>query len=365
MDLTIAKSDLLPLVSRCQGAISPKSPHPALANVWISVNGGALDVSATDNFIGASSVVDLEESSKADAIGIHGRDLLDRIKALPDGGVRLQTKKGAVLVSATKGVRSFSLPYMPESERPTIAKPTGDDAFDVPACVLSDLIDRTHYAIATDETRAHVNSAMVETFGSSLRVVATNGHMLATSYATIDNAPTKFGPILVPLKAVTEIRKLLASVEPSAAVAVSLSAGRDTAFFTVGGSVLSVRLVDAQFPPWEQVIPKDQASKAKVSRGEFSDAVRAVAVASEKGKAAITLDFKADTLAIRAGADAFDQIPCSLSGDGVSIGVNYSYILNVVDSVACEDVELSFGGELDPIVITAPYFVAVVMPMRV
>ena len=365
MDLTIAKSELLPMVARCQGAISPKSPMPAFANVWISVNGGTIDVSATDGYLGASSGADLTESSKPDTIGVHGRDLLERVKALPDGGIRVQTKKSSVLLSAMKGSRSFTLPCMSELDKPSI-----DDAPDVggviiPAATLSTLIDRTHYAISTDTQRAHVNSAMIEIVDGVIRVVTTNGHMLATATAKLDTSPADMAPILVPLAAVSELRKLLANVAPTDSIRLVASTDKRTAFFSTGGVVFSTRLVDAQFPPWRQVIPSEHASLVTVTRAALADAVRAVAVASEKGKAAVSLDFKSGTIEIRAGGDAFDSVPCELDGKPLSVGVNYGYVLSVLDALDSDEVGFKLGSELDPIVVNAPDFVAVVMPMRV
>lgn len=378
MEIVVAKKDLLRLVARCQGVADRKSAMPALSNVLLTAEGNVLRVSATDMYLGLTGQTSAEVAT-AGAIAVQARDLHDRIKAMPEGPISLTSAGGGqAVIKAAGSPRRFTVPSIPGTDFPVLPQPDpAAPQLTLPVELLSKLIARTHFSISTDETRAHVNSALFEWAGDRVRVVTTDGHRLSKMEATVDGVSAT-ATMLIPLKAINELRRLAddarADGKESDAL-VSIRQSGPNAFFDIGGMRFSVKLVDAQFPPYQQVIPKSTDRTVRAPRKAFSDALDAVRIAASERTGGVKLTTTNGLLRITSESPesgyGFDEIPVDFSGADLTIGFNAKYFLDVLGALEDEEVLLGVSGELDPAIIRPATesdkesFVAVVMPMRI
>jgi DNA polymerase-3 subunit beta len=386
MDLVIAKKDLLRLSSRCQGVADKKSAMPALSNILLAAEGNVLHVSATDMYLSVTGQATAEVAT-AGTVAVSARDLHERVKAMPEGPLHISTSSGAqTTIKAVGSPRRFTLRGIPGSDFPSLPAPDATaPSLSVPVELLGRLIARTHFSISTDETRPHVNSALFEWDGDRVRVVTTDGHRLSKAEATVAGAAK--ATMLIPLKAVAELRRLADDAKTERAEAesrkdpkpelgtVRISQSGPHAFFDVAGMRFGVKLVDAQFPPYQQVIPKVTERTIRASRKAFADALDAVRIAASDRTGGVKLTTTNGALRITSespeSGNGFDEIPVDYSGPDLTIGFNAKYFLDVLGSIDDEEVLLNVSGELDPAVLrpasesTQESYLAVVMPMKI
>jgi DNA polymerase-3 subunit beta len=376
MDLVIAKKDLLRLVNRCQGVADKKSAMPALANVLLAAEGNTLRVAATDLYLGVTGQVSAEVKT-AGSVAVPAKDLLERIKAMPDGPIQLTTTEGAqTTIKAVGSPRRYTLPGIPGGEFPQLPAPTPDaPRLELPVDLLGMLITRTYFSISTDETRAHVNSALFEWSGDRVRMVSTDGHRLSKMEATVAGSSAT-ATMLIPLKAIAELRRLADEARAEKdAPSVSISQSGPNAFFSIAGMQFSVKLVDAQFPPYQQVIPSVTERSVHAPRLAFADALKAISLAASDRTGGVKLTIAPNTVRITSespdSGNAFDELTVDYTGPEVTIGFNAKYFLDVINAIDEEEVVLGISGELDPAVLrpgseSAQHnYVAVIMPMRI
>ncbi|MDC0683770.1 MULTISPECIES: DNA polymerase III subunit beta [Sorangium] len=376
MDLVIPKKDLLRLVARCQGVADKKSAMPALANVLLAAEGNAVRVAATDLYLGVTGQTHADIKTGG-TVAVPARDLLERVKAMPDGPIQITTTEGAhTSLKAVGSPRRYTLPGLPGSEFPQLPAPAQDaPSLELPVEQLALLITRTHFSISTDETRAHVNSALFEWAGDRVRMVTTDGHRLSKMEATVSGSSAT-ATMLIPLKAITELRRLAeeARAEKETPM-VAITQSGPNAFFNIAGMQFSVKLVDAQFPPYQQVIPSVTERSVRAPRVAFAEALRAIALAANDRTGGVKLSIAPGTLRITSESPdtgaGFDEVAVDYSGPEVTIGFNAKYFLDVLASIDDEEVILGISGELDPAVIrpgsesNQQSYVAVIMPMRI
>lgn len=392
MDVTVAKKDLLRFVARAQAIADKKSTMPVLSNVLLEAVGKTgLSVSATDLYLSIAGTV-AAEVRKGGSVAVPARDLLERVKAMPDGPLQLTSEAGGATVLRGAGTaRRYTLRSQAAAEFPKLPRPA-DDAprFELGAGVLSGLIGHTQFSISPDDTRPNLNSALFEWQGDRVRMVTTDGHRLSKAEMTVAPAPAD-ATLLLPLKAVVELRRMAeeagaevkeggkAEAKDAAASPgrpVMLTASGPNAFFEVGGALFGVKLVDAQFPSYQQVIPQQSERSARVPRLAFADALRAVSLAASERTGGVKLTLSKGLMRITSespeSGDGLDEIAVDYAGKDVTIGFNAKYFLDVLNAMDDEDeVVLGFSGELDPAVLRPAserpdrQYIAVIMPMRI
>jgi DNA polymerase III subunit beta len=376
MDLVIPKRDLLRLLARCQGVADKKSAMPALANVLLAAEGNTLRVSATDLYLSVTGHAAAEVAT-AGAVALPAKDLLERVKYMPDGPVQLLTADNAqTTIKALGSPRRYTLHGIPGGEFPALPKPAPDaPSLLLPVELLSLLISRTHFSISSDETRPHVNSGLFEWVGDRVRLVSTDGHRLSKMEATVSGSSAT-ATMLIPLKAISELRRLADEARSEkAATMTTITQSGPNAFFEIAGVTFSVKLVDAQFPPYQQVIPALSERSVRAPRLPLADALRAVALAASDRTGGVKISVAPGTLRITSespeSGNGFDELPVDYDGPELTIGFNAKYFLDVLGAIDDDHVTLGVSGELDPAVVRPgtespdQSYVAVVMPMRI
>ena len=378
MDVTLPKKDLLRLFGRTQGVADKKSTMPILSNVLVTADKeGVLRASATDLFMAVTTTSPAEVKSTG-TVAVPAKELVERVKAMPEGPVQISSTEGAtVLIKAVGAKREFRLRGMPGEDFPALPKPDAKATeITIAAPTLADLIGRTHFSISADETRPHLNSALFEWDGDVIRMVTTDGHRLSKYEVAADGGQKASFSLLVPLKGIVELRRLCDELKSDKGGAegapLKLLRGGPNVFFSTADSTLAIKLVDAQFPPYQQVIPQRTESGVRVSRATLVDVLRAMSVAASERTGSVKLGLTKGTMRVTSenpdSGDALDEVPVDYSGADMTIGFNVRYILDALGALDEDEIKLGLSGELDPVMIepiSSRRYVAIVMPMRI
>jgi DNA polymerase-3 subunit beta len=381
MELTVTKRDLLRLVTRMQGVAERKSTMPVLSNVLLSVDGpSALRIAATDLYLALVGRLPVDVS-KGGSVAVSAKDLLERVRMMPDGPIHLASQDNSTTTLKAGGsARRYTLRGMSGDDFPPLPSPAeGSPSLALDVAVLQELIASTHFSISPDETRAHLNSALFEWDGDRVRMVTTDGHRLSKMEVHVSGRQAS-ATMLIPLKAIQELKRLCDDFigeakdvgKDAARPQIQITQSGSSAYFQGGGMTFAVRLVDAQFPPYAQVIPQQSEKRVRVPRATFSDSLRAVSIAANERTGGVKLHVSSSSMRITSespdSGEAFDEVPVDYNGPNLTIGFNAKYFLDVLGALSEDEVELGFGGELDPAVVRPVgdrQFLSVVMPMRI
>lgn len=361
MNITIPKNDLVRAIARCADVADKRSSMPILSCVLISARPGIVSVAATDMHTAARAEVECQGADKG-GCAADARDVQERLKHMPDGPVKLAHSAGKLVITAPGSARKFTLNAHDAGDFPQLVLDAGDG----PACVISPdalghAIDSVSYAVSLDETRAHVNSALFVWCQNTLAIVATDGHRL--SRVEVVATCGERVEALVPLRALGELRRLCGDAE------VTMRRVGARLFATAGETTFTTLLIDAAFPPYEQVIPERSRKNVRCGRAALISALEAVDVTAKaaKGPGMLRLELDVGKLIISAesaaAGEALDEVPAECS-ERLIVGVNGRYLVQPLSVLDSDEVDLSFGGELDPIRIDGGGLVAVVMPSR-
>lgn len=372
MEFVASKKDLLALVGQAQGASDKKSAMPVLANVLLTADGGKLRVAATDLYIGVTGSCAAEVVHMG-SLALPAKDLLDRIKMMPDGPIQIASRENsAANVKAVGAARKYLLHGMPGSEFPQLPEvAAGSATLELATSVLAQLIARTHFSVSTDETRAHVNSALFEWAGDVVRMVTTDGHRLSKMEVKLEGKRGNM-QLLIPLRALHELKRLVDGARGVDTIRIQQSGAN--AFFHIGEMLFSLKTVDAQFPPYTQVIPQSVDCTFTAPRGALADAVRAVSIAASDRTGGVKLTLENGILHVNSespeSGNGSDEVPVD-SPDATkrTVGMNAKYLLDVLGALPDDEVSIGISGELDPITVrqldpSNKDSVYVVMPMR-
>jgi DNA polymerase-3 subunit beta len=232
--------------------------------------------------------------------------------------------------------------------------------------VVREMIDRTMFSICNDETRFHLNGVFFESDGSKCRMVSTDGHRLSKVERTIPNGPKLSAGVIIPKKGLLEIKKVLEQ-GPNAKLAVKTP----HVFLVQDDIAIAVKLIDAQFPPYDQVIPRDHKKIITVDRLRLIDALRRAQLMSSETrgvKVAATKDGVTVTSDNPDLGEVREELEAEYNSDPIAIGFNPKYVVELLTQMTSDQVTVALGGELDPGLIrplTGDDYLGVVMPMRI
>ena len=374
MKATIERATLLRCLSHVQSVVERRNTIPILSNVLIEAEGdNSLRVMATDLDLQVIEHMEANVDS-AGAITVSAHLLFDIARKLPEGSqVSLETAENRMAIKA--GRSRFSLPTLPRDDFPVIVEGDLPTSFELPAKTFADLIDRTRFAISTEETRYYLNGIFFHVSDDNepvLRAAATDGHRLARFTLPRPDGAEGMPDVIVPRKAVAELRKLLdESLDGNVQIDLSASKVR----FTLGGEggvVLTSKLIDGTFPDYSRVIPTGNDKLLKLDPKSFHEGVDRVAtIATEKTRAVkMGLDRDKVTLTVTSpdNGTATEEVPAEYSSDGFEIGFNAGYLKDILNQIDADTVEIHLADAGAPTLIrkdeNSPALY-VLMPMRV
>jgi len=367
MKLTIDRISLLRPLGHVQSVVERRNTIPILANVVLRAEEGELSLTATDMDMDIATEVGCSVMTSGTTT-MSAHLLYDIARKLPDGAeVEIVVNDGHAMVSA--GRSSFRLPTLPVEDFPAISSNELPVNFSLTAADMRDLIDATRFAISTEETRYYLNGIYIHKAESGeLCAVATDGHRLAMTRQALPSGAAQMPSIILPRKAVSELRKLLDDFDGD--VLVGLSETR--AEFRFGVVRLTSKLIDGTFPDYTRVIPVGNDRIMQVDVSAFSAAVdRVSTVASEKSRS-VKMGLKSGVLTLSASntdaSSATEELEVSYDGPEMEIGFNARYLLDIAGQVNSDLVEFALADQGSPSLVRAPGDEAslfVLMPMRV
>ena len=374
MRLMIDRNVLLRTLSHAQSVVERRNTIPILANVKLDVADSKLSLSATDMEIGLLEAADADPASQSGSATAPAHTLHDIVRKLPDGAqVELALDAEAERMIVRAGRSTFQLAVLPTADFPSLADSEMPIGFKMAARDLRTLIDRTRFAISTEETRYYLNGIYFHTADHEgvkvLRAVATDGHRLARAEAPLPDGAAGMPGVIVPRKTVGELRKLL---EEAGDAYVEVSVSETKIRFAMNGVVLTSKLIDGAFPDYERVIPAGNDKSVQIDRQAFKDAVdRVSTIATEKSRA-VKLALQQGAIVVsannaEAGA-ASEEIEADYDAESMEIGFNSRYLLDIANQIEGDIAELVFADPAAPTILrdkadaSALY---VLMPMRV
>jgi DNA polymerase-3 subunit beta len=371
MRAAVERTHILKSLSRLHRVVERRNTIPILSNILVRAAGGQLTLKATDLDLDVTETVPAAVEREGGTT-IPAHILHEIVRKLPDGAeVSLDTGEGSQL-ALTSGASRFALQILPESDFPDMSAGDLPTRFTMTAGDLRKLIERTQFAISTEETRYYLNGIYLHLVTVNdkpvLRAVATDGHRLAQAQIPAPEGTDGMPGVIVPRKAVGEIQKLLE--DPEADVLLEIS---DTKIrITIGAIVLTSKLIDGTFPDYSRVIPQDNDKVLKVNRAEFSDSVdRVSTISSERGRA-IKIGLSEGRMVLSVNnpdsGSAEEELGVDYGAEAIEIGFNSRYLLDVASQLETETAEFRFADAGSPTLILddgdsdALY---VLMPMRV
>jgi DNA polymerase-3 subunit beta len=372
MRLVIERGALLKALNHVTSVVERRNTIPILSNVLLKAKKGKLRLTATD--------LDIEvvETVKADVSQEGGTTVLahvfnDIVRKLPDGA-QIELSLGAEdgRMSLSSGPANFALQVLPPDDFPDISTGKMSHSFEMPAKAMKALIEKTRFAISTEETRYYLNGIYlhaVESDGKKLlRAVATDGHRLAQVEVPLPDGADGMPGVIVPRKTVFEVSKMVE--DSDATIKLELSDAKIR--FVVGDIVLTSKLIDGTFPDYGRVIPEGNDKILSVSKAEFSSAVdRVSTLSSDKGRA-VKLKIGGGKLVLSVNnpdsGSATEELDVDYKDDELEIGFNARYLLDIASQLEGDDAQFLLADPGSPTMVrdgkeTSALYV--IMPMRV
>ncbi|MBT09041.1 MAG: DNA polymerase III subunit beta [Gammaproteobacteria bacterium] len=373
MKFTIDREALLKSISHAQSIVERRNTIPILANVLLRAEeNGLVEITATDMDIGIIEKVPAGVA-QAGAVTVSAHTLFEIVRKLEDGAqIELGGASESGQIELRSGRSSLKLSTLPSEDFPTVSQEDLPTEFFISADLLRSLIDRTRFAISTEETRYYLNGiylhAAVGLKGQVLRSVATDGHRLALMEIPLPSEAENMPGVIVPRKTVNELRKLLDEV--TGEVLIKLSETRIQ--FAVDGIDLSSKLIDGTFPDYDRVIPDGNEKVMIVDRKRFERAVDLVSTISNEKSRAIKLTLSDNSLVLSAtspeSGSATEELEAKYPDDKLEIGFNSRYLIDITQQINGDFARFELSDGASPTVmreVEESDALYVLMPMRV
>ena len=372
MKLTIERDALLKSLAHVQSVVERRNTIPILSNALVEARAGALRVTATDMDL---AIVENAPAaiSQEGATTVPAHTLYDVVRKLPEGAqIELGTGKEEGRVDLRSGRSRLSLAALPSEDFPVMADGDLPHVFTMTAADLRLLIDRTAFAVSTEETRYYLNgiylhAAKADDGTSVLRAVATDGHRLARVEVALPEGAEEMPGVIVPRKTIGEIRKL---IDDDGEVSVSLSETKIR--FALGEVVLTSKLIDGTFPDYRRVIPTANDKALEVDCEPFADAVDLVSTISTEKSRAVKLTLGKGSLMLSAtspeAGSATEELEVGYSAEPLEIGFNSRYLLDITKQIGARRAVFMLADAASPTLVkdaADSSAVYVLMPMRV
>lgn len=367
MKFSIERQALLKALGHVQNVVERRNTIPILSNVLMSAESGQLTLVATDLDIEISESTDASIAS-AGQVTAPAHTLYEIARKLPDGAEVSFAVGTDGRLDVDAGRSHFTLPLLPPADFPAMTADGFTHNFSITATDLMRLIDKTRFAISTEETRYYLNGIYVHASGDMLRCVATDGHRLAMAQSALPAGAEGLPGVIVPRKTIAELRRLIDGSSESISVSVSDAKIK----FGLGEAVLTSKLIDGTFPDYDRVIPKGNDKNLTLDNKVFANAVDRVATISAEKSRSVKLSLSKDNLQLAVNNPesgmAHEDLMVDYGAEPLEIGFNAKYLLDVTGQIEGAEAIIELADPSSPALVKDPEdpgALFVLMPLRV
>lgn len=365
MEVELEREAFLKGLQMVQNIVEPRQTLPILANVLLEADGDSVCVTATDLAVGARVSVPAKVAAKG-AITLSARKLGEIVKELPPAALALKVQENA-WVQLRCGGASYKLVGLVAEDFPAVVPTASPRWVSLDGKVLKEMLAETAFAISHDESRYALNGVLLSIQAGRIRLVATDGHRLAVASRPLADGGDG-GNGIVPRKAVQEVVRVLGVGED-----VQVALVENQFILKMPNFLLVARLIEGQFPNYEQVVPKGHPCRLILSRTALTAALRRVSILAEERTKPVKLILSPGSLKLAAYnpelGEAEETLPLAdYMGGEMAIGFNSRYLLDALGALETEQVAVELKDGLSPGVFRSlegeEYF-CVIMPMRI
>lgn len=366
MEIKVSREELKQGLYWTQNVVEKKTTKPILSNALLECSQDRLKISATDLEVGIS--VELPAQVKhAGQVAVPAKNLYDIAREITSEQITIKRRDDHWLEIAA-GSSKFKVVGLSPQEFPSMPELAKKNLVGLDAPALKAMIEKTLFAVSTDETKYNLNGVFLEAAGDKkLRMVATDGHRLSWSErAMTQNFPLTKG-VLLPRKGVLELQKLIQEEDGVLPIAIE---GRNV-MVQRGPVTLFIRLIEGDFPDYRQVIPAKNDQNALLPKAQLVGALRRVSLLSQEHNRGVKLTFNSGQLELMCSnpdlGEAREEVECQYKGKHLEVGFNYRYFLDVLSVLEDETVKLELKDEVSPCLIRSEVdkgFLSLIMPMR-
>jgi DNA polymerase-3 subunit beta len=362
---------VLAALQAVSGIVERRHTLPILANVLIRKNGGEVELTTSDLEIQIRTHAELGGDPGPYATTVGARKLIDILRTLPaDQTVSLESQQAKLILKAGKS--KFTLQTLPAEDFPLVQEsPTFGPAFEVPQSTLKKLLAEVSFAMAVHDIRYYLNGILFVAEGSKLALVATDGHRLAYSAATLANEVPR-QEVILPRKTVTELQRLLSDATGETPPMLRMQFANNQAKFSFGALEFVSKLVEGKFPDYNRVIPRNHRNGFTIGRTALLASLQRAAILTSDKFKGVRLNIEPGVLRVAATnaeqEEAVDELDIDYGGEAIEIGFNVTYLIDVLQNMNQELVRFELQDGNSSALITLPDhpdFKYVVMPMRI
>ncbi len=371
MKLKIRKEEILKGLQRIQGVVEKKNTMPILSNMLLTAEGSSIEIIATDLEIGLRGRY-AAEVEKPGSVTVSAKKMYEIVRELPADEVQISVED-ANWVRIVSGQSQFKLVGLPKDEYPALPDVAEEGMIVIDGNTLRDMIKKTLYSVGENDARYVLNGLFIHMTqtkdGLNIRMVGTDGHRLSMIDQVVD-AKHKEESLIIPKKAMLELRRLLEEDAPQAELRLGFS--KNHALFKRDGLVMVSKLIDGNYPNYLQVVPTKSTKKVTISKEMFTHAVKRVSILSKEKTNAVKVQLEKDRLVLSTNnpevGEASEELAVDYRGEAIAIGFNSRYLMDVLTALDRETIALELSDPLSPCLITEDgnaSYKCVVMPMRV
>ena len=371
MEFRISKDIFMKALQRIQGIVEKRNTMPILSNALLEVQNDLLYITATDLEVGMKSSYPTKVI-KEGKITVSAKKLYEIVKEMPDEEIHFSTKEND-WVEIVCGKARFNIVGLSSEEFPYFPKVKEESFIVFKNEILSEMIEKTSYAICYDETKYNLNGVFIKAFqengNSVLKMVATDGHRLSVSQKVITgNISDELSKgVIFPKKGIFELKKMVEEESGE----IMLGFMDNSAVIKKGNTVVVMRLIDGEFPDYTKVIPVNNDRNVQINRDKFLHSLKRMAILSSEKFKGVKIDVNPELIIISSSnpelGEAREEIEVQYEGNGISARFNAKYLIDVLSVMEDREVELKLKDELSPVIMKAVAeddFMAVIMPMR-
>ena len=365
--LKATQDKVLSVLQSVAGIVERRHTLPILANVLIRKTGSALQLTTSDLEIQIRTTAELDGDAGNFTTTVGARKLIDILRTMPsDQTVSLESNQNKLILKGGKS--RFTLQSLPAEDFPLVQEAANfGPLFSVPQKTLKELLHQVSFAMAVHDIRYYLNGILFVAEGKQLSLVATDGHRLAFSSATLDvEVPRQ--EVILPRKTVLEMQRLLSDKEG----AIEMQFAGNQAKFTFDGMEFVTKLVEGKFPDYNRVIPKNHKNTITMGRTALLATLQRTAILTSEKFKGVRLNLEPGVLRVASSnaeqEEAVDELEIDYNGDAIEIGFNVTYLIDALTNMDQDMVQVDLADSNSSALITIPEnttFKYVVMPMRI